>query len=78
MSNYEMNIHIGSNYTNPLDIGLNIITKNWVGLINLHLKYLHKDGLALLKGERAFVMEMEDGEKVIGKIEKGFELATKA
>ena len=74
----KVSIHLGSEYANPLDIGLNIITKNWAGFIKLHLKYPLKDGIALLKGERAFVMEMENGEKVIAKVEKGFELATKA
>ena len=36
------------------------------------------DGLALLRGEKVFVMSMGDGEKIIGKVEKGFELITKA
>ena len=71
-----MNIQLGTDYANPLDIGLNIITKNWAGFIKLHLKYPHKDGITLLKGERALVME--EGEKIIGKVEKDFELATKA
>lgn len=35
--------------------------------------------MALLSsGERTFVMEMEDGERMIGKIEMGFKLITKA
>ena len=37
-----------------------------------------KDGIALLQGNRAFVMAMDNGERVIGKVEKGYELATKA
>lgn len=70
-----MNIQLGSEYANPLDIGFNIITKNWAGFLKLHLKNPHKDGIALLKGDRAFVMEMEDNEKVISEVKKGFELA---
>jgi hypothetical protein len=53
------------------------ITKNCVGFLKLHLKHPLKDRLALLRGEDAFVMELEGGEHVIGKIEKGFELVTK-
>ena len=74
---WTMNIKLGMNYANPFDIGLNIIIKNWVGFLKLHSKYPQNDGIALLKSERAFTMEMEDGEKTKGKVEKGFEL-TKA
>jgi hypothetical protein len=48
------------------------------GFIKIHLRSLHKDDIALLKGRRAFVMEMEDDEERIDKVEKGFELITKA
>lgn len=37
-----------------------------------------RDGLALLRRERVFVMKMEDGEHVIGKVKKWFEFITKA
>lgn len=60
-----------------IDVGLNMVTKNWAKFIKIRLQSSHKDGMALLKGERAFIMEMEDGKKVIGKLEKGFELITK-
>ena len=73
-----MDIPLGTIYSNPIDIGINAVTKNWAGFIKVHLKNPQLDGLSLLKGNRAFVMQMEDGEKVIGKIEKGYELATKA
>jgi hypothetical protein len=74
----QMDIPLGKAYSNPIDIGLNAITKNWVGFIKIHLLRPQQDGLAFLQGSRAFVMEMEDGERVIGKVEKGYELATKA
>jgi hypothetical protein len=74
----SMNILLGTTYANPLDIGLNAITKHWAGFIKLHLQQSQRDGLALLKGTRAFVMTMDDGERVIGKVEKCYELATKA
>ena len=73
-----MDIPLGTAYTNPLDIGINTVTKNWAGFIKLHLQNPMRDGLALLRGERAFVMNMGNGEPVIGKVEKGFELVTKA
>ena len=73
-----MSIPLGISYSNPIDIGINTITRNWAGFIKIHLAYPKRDGLALLKGERAFVMTMGDGERVIGKVEKGFELITKA
>ena len=74
----HLGIHLGSTYSNPIDVGLNAVTKQWAGFIKVHLQKPHLDGLALLKDHRAFVMAMENGEKVIGKVEKGFELATKA
>ena len=74
----SMNIPLGTTYSNPIDIGINTVTRNWAGFIKLHLQFPKRDGLALLRGERAFVMTMGDGEKVIGKVEKDFELITKA
>lgn len=47
-------------------------------LHQIHLRSPYKEGIAPLKGERAFVMEMEDNEKVINKVGKKFELTTKA
>lgn len=47
-----------------------MMIKTWVGFIKIHLHLPHKDGIALFKGECAFVMEMENGAKVIGKVEK--------
>ena len=73
-----MNIPLGTKYSNPIDIGINTVTRNWSGFIKLHLLHPRQDGLALLRGERPFVMIMGDGEKVIGKVEKGFHLLTKA
>ena len=75
---HQMNIPLGSTYSNPIDIGTNAVTKNWAGFIKVHLKNPQQDGMALLKGHRAFVMQMEDGVRTIGKVEKGYELASKA
>ena len=60
-----MGISLGSTYSNPIDVGLNAVTKQWAGFIKVHLQKPHLDGLTLLIGNRAFVMVMEDGENVI-------------
>ena len=73
-----MNMPLGSAYSNPIDIGINTITRNWANFVEIHLQHPKRDGLALLRGERAFVTTMGDGEKIIGKVEKGYELITKA
>lgn len=73
-----MDMILGTCYSNPNDIGSNIVIEYRVGFIKLHLHQLHIDNIALLKGNHAFVMKMENGDKVIGKFEKGFELITKA
>ena len=67
----QMEIPLGSTYANPIDIGINAVTKNWAGFLNVHLQNPLKDGMALLRGDRAFVLELEDGVKTIGKVEKG-------
>ena len=72
-----MHIPLGNTYSNPIDIGINTVTRNWAGFIKIHLQNPKLDGLALLRGERAFVMTMGDGERIIGKVEKDFELITK-
>lgn len=65
-----MDIPLGTIYSNPIDIGLNTVTKNWAGFIKIHLQHPQRDGFALLQGNRTFVMEMKDREMVIGKVEK--------
>ena len=72
-----MNILLGMDYSSPINIGLNHVGKNWVGFLKLHLMHPLKDGLSLLRGEHIFMMELEGGEWIIGKVEKGFELVTK-
>jgi hypothetical protein len=57
-------------YSNPIDIGINAVTKNWAGFIKIHLQHPQRDGIALLQDNWAFVMELEGGERVIGKVEK--------
>ena len=73
-----IDISLGSTYSNQIDVGINAVTKNWAGFIKVHLLNPLQDGMTLLKDHRAFVLEMEDGVKTIGKVEKCFELVTKA
>jgi hypothetical protein len=73
-----MYIPLGFSYTNLVDIGINTIIQNWAEFIKIHLHNPKTNGLALLRGERAFVTTMGNGERIIGKVEKGFELITKA
>ena len=74
----QMDIPLSTIYSNSIDIGTNAVTKNWAGFIKIHLKNPLLDGIALLKGHREFVMQMDNGEKVKGKIEIGYELPSKA
>lgn len=53
----QIDISLGTAYSNPIDVGLNAVTKNWAGFIKVHLQHPQRDGLALLRGNRAFVME---------------------
>ena len=75
---HKMNLLLIMDYSSPIDIGLNQINKNWAGFLKLHLKHPLKDWLTLLRGNVILWMELEGGERVISKVEKDFELVTKA
>ena len=60
----QMSIPLGLTHSNPIDIGTNAVTKHWAGFIKVHLKNPQQDDIALLSGHRAFVMAMEDKEKL--------------
>jgi hypothetical protein len=68
----KMRILLGTDYTNPLDIGLHSVTKNRMAFIKMHIKCLHVDGMTLLRGVCAFALELEGGEMVMGKVEERF------
>ena len=42
----------------------------------MDLKHPHVDGMPLLQDTCAFALELEGGEMVIGKVEKGYILVT--
>lgn len=71
-----MDISLGTKYMNTMDIGLNHVTKNWVGFIKIHLKHPQMDIIALLKGDQAFVMKMNGIERSISKARKGLKSTT--
>ena len=56
-----MEIPLDTKYSNTLDVGTNPTTRNWTGFIKVHLKCPHVDGFALLRGGRAFVLELARG-----------------
>lgn len=62
-----MSIPLGTTYPNSVDIGINTITRNWVSFIKLHRQEHERDGLALHKVERPFIMKLAGCERVIGK-----------
>ena len=65
-----MNIPLGTTYFNFIDISLNALTKNWAGFIKVQLQHHTRDGHALLKCTLPFAMTMEDGMRIIGRIDK--------
>lgn len=75
----KMNTTLGTVYSTLIDVGMNTITKNRAFFLKLHLRYPHKDDKALLRDDKAYVMEIEDVEHAIGKVErKKIELAAMA
>ena len=73
----KMGILLRMDYSNPLEIGWSLVTKNWAGFIKMHLKCPHVEGMALLRGTYGFALELKWGAMVIGKVEKGYELVTR-
>ena len=45
----QMDIPFSMTYSNPIDIGLNAITKNWAEFIKLHLQYPQHEVIALIQ-----------------------------
>lgn len=74
----KMKTTLGTVYSTLIDVVLNTITKNRAYFLKLHLQYPHKDDKALLRADKAYVMEIDNGEHAIGKVEKKIELATMA
>jgi hypothetical protein len=68
-----MNIKLATRYREPISAIVHPHTKKWLGFLKVNLLNPNVDGIALLKGERIFTLQLQDLSYVIGKIEKGFE-----
>ena len=73
-----MNIKLANRYREPVSALVHPQTKKWLGFLKVDLLNPSTDGLALLKGNRIFTLQLQDLSYVIGKIEKGFEFSTTA
>ena len=66
-----MRIPLATRFREPVAIVDKASTK-WLGFLKLDFLNPHTDGLALLKGDRIFTLQLKH-EFVIGKVEKGFD-----
>ena len=73
-----MNIKLATKYREPVSAIVHPQTKKWLGFWKVDLLNPSLDGIALLKGERIFTLQLQDLSYVIGKIEKGFEFSSTA
>ena len=73
-----MNIKLATRYREPVSALVHPQTKKWLGFLKVDLLNPSTDGLALLKGDRIFTLQLQDLSYVIGKIEKGFDFSSTA
>ena len=71
-------IPIAQCFKEPISAIIHKETRNWLGFIKVDLLNPHKDGIALLKGDRLFALQLQNSKYVIAKIEKGFEFNSTA
>ena len=71
-----MNIQLATRYRKPVLALVHPQTKKWLGFLKVDLLNPSTDGIALLRGERIFTLQLQDLSYVIGKIEKGFEFSS--
>lgn len=71
-----MHIPLASRFREPIAV---LVTQTgWMGFLKLDLLNPATDGLGLLRGHRIFTLKLQNGEKVVGKAEKGFEFNSTA
>jgi hypothetical protein len=68
-----MNIKLATRYRGPVSTIVHPQMKKCLGFLKVDLLNPNVDGIAILKGERIFKLQLQDLPYVIGKIEKGFE-----
>ena len=73
-----MNIKLNARYREPVSAIVHLHTKKWLGFLKIDLLNPNSDGIALLKREQIFTLQLQDLSYVIGKVEKGFEFSSTA
>lgn len=73
-----MNIKLATRYRELVSALVHPQTKKWLGFMKVDLLNPSTDGVALLKCERIFSLQLQDLSYVIGKVEKGFDFASTA
>lgn len=72
----QMRIPLANRFREP--IAALVTQSGWMGFLKLDLLNPSIDAVALLKGHRIFTLQLQNGEYVVGKAEKGFELNSTA
>ena len=67
-----MRIPLSSRFREQISAIIDKETSKWLGFLRVDLLNPQTDGLALLRGDRIFTMQLRN-EYVIGKVEKGFD-----
>jgi hypothetical protein len=65
-----MEIPLATRFKEPISALINCYTKTWLGFLKADLQILEKDAIALLKGECVFILQLQNSENVVGKVEK--------
>lgn len=73
-----MSIPLANRMREPIAALVSPQNAGWLGFLKLDLLNPATDGLALLRGHRLFTLQLQNGEYVIGKVEKGFEFSSTA
>lgn len=71
-----MRIPLSNRFREPVTA---LVTQSgWMGFLKIDLLNPATDGIALLQGHRIFTLQLQNGEYVVGKAEKGFEFNSTA
>lgn len=73
-----MRIPLASRFREPVAAIVSQQNSGWLGFLKLDLFNPSQDGIALLRGHRLFTMQLQNGEYVVGKAEKGFKFLSTA
>lgn len=73
-----MRIPLASRFREPIAALVSQQNTGWLGFLKLDLLNPSIDGIALLRGHRIFTLQMQNGDYVIRKVEKGFEFLSTA